>query len=107
MAGGAGRGSISAGGRRVRSITCGADFGGPESTTITAAPTGRCRRTEAPAPFQAALPVQPRGTGMHSSCLIIAPVPYRPSSDCLILLRAREEQESRGGEGEPRADAEG
>src|SRR5512141_2829900 len=107
MAGGTGRGSISAGGRRVRSIPCGADFGGPESATITAAPTKRCSRRDAPAPFQAALPVQPRGTGMLSSCPIIAPVPYRPSPNCLILLRVQEKQERRGGEGEPRADTEG
>src|SRR5512141_628656 len=106
MAGGTGRGSISAGGRRVRSITRGAGFGGAESATITAAPTKRCSRRDAPAPFQAALPVQPRGTGMLSCCPIIAPVPCRSSSNCLIHLRAQEEQERRGGEGEPRADAE-
>src|SRR5512141_152938 len=106
MAGGTGRGSISAGGRRVRSITRGADFGGAESATITAAPTKRCIRRDAPAPLQAALPVHPRGTGMLSCCPIIAPVPCRSSSNCLIHLRAQEEQERRGGEGEPRADAE-
>jgi hypothetical protein len=71
-AGGTGRGSIRAGGRRVRSITCGPDLGGPESAATNAAPTKRCRRTEAPAPPHAVPPVQPRGTGMLSCRLINA-----------------------------------
>jgi len=71
--GGTGLRAIPTGGRSVRSITCGGPFGGPESAKIIAAPTKRCRRSDALAPLQAALPVQPRGAGTLSGCLITQP----------------------------------
>src|SRR5512135_1141369 len=71
--GGAGRCAIPAGGRRVRSITCGGLFGVTESAKIIAAPAKRCRRRDAPAPFQTARSLQPRGTGTLSCCPITTP----------------------------------